>query len=61
MEEFKITRNQFLKLQEIFTDYPRVESVIWQQKSTSGIGYKITLIYDPRSVVKVDITDYESW
>jgi len=55
-----ITRNQFEKLKEIFEMY-EVDRVVWSEENTSGIGPNISLEFDPKSTIKVDITDVENW
>jgi hypothetical protein len=55
-----ITRNQFEKLKEIFEMYD-VDRVVWTEENTTGIGPDISLEFDPKSTIKVDITDVESW
>lgn len=60
MTKITITRKQFEKLQEIFEMHD-VDRVTWSQESPSGIGPTVTLEFDPKTTVKVDITDVASW
>lgn len=60
MTQIVITRNQFYKLQEVFELY-ELDRVIWTENSTSGIGPNVTIEFDPKSTIKMDITDTESW
>ena len=61
MKQEIITRKQFEKLQEVFEMYDSVDRVIWTEESTSGIGPNVTIEFDPKSTIKMDITDVESW
>ena len=61
MTRVVITRKQFEKLQEVFEMYDSVDRVIWTEESTSGIGPNVTIEFDPKSTIKMDITDVESW
>ena len=56
-----ITRTQFEKLKEVFEMYDGVDLIIWKQESTSVIGQTFTIEFDPKSTIKMDITDVESW
>ena len=60
MKQIIITRNQFEKLKEVFEMYA-VDRIVWREESISGIGPNITIEFDPKSTVKIDITDVESW
>jgi len=60
MKQIIITRNQFEKLKEVFEMYD-LDRVIWTEESTNGIGPGVTLEFDPKTTVKLDITDMESW
>lgn len=60
MTQVVITKNQFEKLKQVFEMYD-VDRVIWTQESTSGIGPSVTIEFDPKSTIKMDITDVESW
>jgi hypothetical protein len=60
-EKFVITRKQFEKLREVFDMYDTVDHIVWKQSSPSGIGPSVTIEFDPRETVKMDITDIESW
>lgn len=60
MKQIIITRNQFEKLKEVFEMYS-VDRVIWKEESPSGIGPNTTIEFDPKSTIKIDITDVESW
>jgi hypothetical protein len=60
MTEIVITRKQYEKIKEVFELY-ELDRVIWKQESPSGIGPNVTIEFDPKSTVKIDITDIESW
>lgn len=61
MKQIMITRKQYEKLKEVFEMYDELDRVIWKEESLSGIGPNVTLEFLPRSTVKIDITDIESW
>lgn len=61
MTRIVITRKQFEKLSEVFEMYDSVDRIVWTEQSTSGIGPSVTIEFDPKSTVKMDITDVESW
>lgn len=61
MKQVIITRKQFEKLQEVFEMYDSVDRIVWTEQSTSGIGPNVTIEFDPKSTIKMDITDVESW
>ena len=60
MTQVVITRNQFEKLKEVFEMYD-LDRVIWTEHSTSGIGPNVTIEFDPKQSIKMDITDVSSW
>jgi len=60
MKKIIITRKQFEKLREVFDMYD-LDQVVWSEESPSGIGPTVTLEFDPKSTIKMDITDVESW
>lgn len=60
MTQVVITRNQLEKLKEVFEMYD-LDRVVWTEQSTSGIGPTVTIEFDPRQSIKMDITDVESW
>ena len=60
MKQVVITRNQFEKLKEVFEMYD-LDRVIWTEQSTSGIGPNVTIEFDPKQSIKMDITDVSSW
>ena len=60
MKKIVITRKQFVRLKEVFEMYA-LDRVLWTEESTSGIGPSVTLEFDPKETVKLDITDVESW
>ena len=60
MKKIVITRKQFERLKEVFDMYD-LDRVLWTEESTNGIGANVTLEFDPKSTVKLDITDVESW
>jgi len=61
MARIVITRNQFEKLKEVFEMYDSVDRIVWTEESVSGIGPNVTIEFDPKETVKMDITDVESW
>lgn len=61
MSRIVITRNQYERLKEVFEMYDSVDRVVWTEESTSGIGPTVTIEFDPKSTVKIDITDVSSW
>lgn len=61
MTQIVITRNQFEKLKEVFEMYDSVDRVVWKEESLSGIGPNVTLEFDPKSTIRMDITDVSSW
>jgi len=60
MAEIVITRNQFEKLKEVFEMYD-LDRVVWTEENKSGIGPNVTIEFDPKQSIKMDITDVESW
>ena len=60
MKHILITRKQFEKLKEVFEMYD-LDRVIWKEESLSGIGPTVRIEFDPKSTIKVDITDVGSW
>jgi len=60
MKTIVISKNQFEKLKEVFEMYD-LDRVTWSEESTSGIGPNVTIEFDPKSSIKLDITDVESW
>lgn len=60
MTRVVITKKQFEKLKEVFEMYD-LDRVVWIEQSTSGIGPNVTIEFDPKSRIKMDITDVESW
>jgi len=61
MARIVITRNQYEKLKEVFEMYDSVDRIVWTEEFLSGIGPNVTIEFDPKSTVKMDITDVESW
>ena len=61
MKQIVITRNQFEKLKEVFDMYDSVDRIVWNEESPSGIGPNVTIEFDPKESVKMNITDVESW
>ena len=61
MTRIVITRKQFERLQEVFEMYDSMDQIVWSEENTSGIGPTVTIEFDPRSTVKMDITDVDSW
>lgn len=60
MTQVVITRNQFEKLKEVFEMYD-LDRVVWREESSSGIGPNVTIEFDPKQSIKMDITDVSSW
>ena len=60
MKTIVISKQQFEKLKEVFEMY-NVDRVTWSEESTSGIGPNVIIEFDPKSTIKLDITDVESW
>ena len=60
MQQFVITKIQFEKLKEVFEMYD-LDRVVWKEESSSGIGPNVTIEFDPKSTIKMDITDVSSW
>lgn len=60
MKEVIITRNQFERLKEVFEMYD-LDRVVWKEESKSGIGPDVTIEFDPRSTIRMNITDVDSW
>lgn len=61
MKQVVITRMQFEKLKAVFEMYDSVDRVVWTQESNSGIGPNVTIEFDPKQSIKMDITDVDSW
>jgi hypothetical protein len=61
MKSIVITRKQYKKLQEVFEMYDSVDQIIWSEENTSGIGATVTIEFDPKQSIKMNITDVESW
>ena len=61
IKKIVITRRQFERLQEVFEMYDSVDQIAWSEESTSGIGPTVTIEFDPKQSIKIDITDVESW
>jgi hypothetical protein len=60
MTQVVITKNQFEKLKEVFEMYD-LDRVVWREESVSGIGPNVTIEFDPKQSIKIDITDVSSW
>lgn len=60
MKSFDLTRQEFIKLQEIFNKYDP-DIVTLNYDHSSGIGAVITAEFETNSRIKIDITDIESW
>ena len=60
MTQVVITRNQFEKLKEVFEMYD-LDQVVWTEENKSGIGPNVTIEFDPKQSIKMDITDVVSW
>lgn len=61
MKQIIITRKQFERLREIFDMYDSMDQIVWKENSASGIGPAVTIEFDPKSTIKVDITDVSNW
>ena len=61
MTQVVITRNQYEKLKEVFEMYDSVDRIVWREESLSGIGPNVTIEFDPKSTIRLDITDVSSW
>lgn len=61
MKQIVITRNQFQKLKEVFEMYKDVTQIVWSEESPSGIGPTVTIEFEPKGNVKLDITDVSNW
>lgn len=62
MKTVVITRNQFEKLKEVFEMYDLDRVVLTEDSSKgAGIGAVTTIEFDPKSTIKIDITDVSSW
>ncbi len=61
MSKVIITRKQFERIREIFDMYDTVDRVVLKESNESGIGPSTTIEFDPKSTIKVDITDFTSW
>jgi len=60
MTQIVITKIQFEKLKEVFEMYD-LDRVVLTEESKSGIGPTVTIEFDPKQSIKIDITDFESW
>ena len=61
MTQIIITRKQYEKIAEVFDMYDSVDRIVWKEESPSGIGPNVTIEFDPKETIKLDITDLESW
>lgn len=61
MKQIIITRKQYEKLKEVFEMYDSVDRIVWKEESDNGIGPNVTIEFDPKSTIRMDITDVESW
>jgi hypothetical protein len=61
MRQIIITRKQYEKIAEVFDMYDSVDRIVWKEESPSGIGPNVTIEFDPKETIKLDITDVESW
>jgi hypothetical protein len=60
MKQIIITRNQFEKLKEVF-EMHNLDRVIWTEENKNGIGSNVSIEFDPKQSIKVNITDVNSW
>lgn len=62
MKKIIITKKQFEKLREVFDMYD-LDRVTWIDDPSlgGGIGSASFIEFDPKSTIKIDITDVESW
>ena len=58
-----ITRAQYEKIREVFEMYDSMDRIILTEDASkgAGIGAVTTIEFDPKSTVKLDITDVCSW
>lgn len=61
MSKIIITRKQFERLREIFEMYDTLDQVVVKEENTNGVGSVTTVEFDPKSTVRVDITDVTNW
>lgn len=61
MTKIVITRTQYEKLRDVFEMYDTVDRIVWEEESLSGIGPNVTIEYEPKTPVRLDITDVSSW
>jgi hypothetical protein len=61
MSKVIITRKQFERIREIFEMYDTVDRIVLKESNESGIGPTTVVEFDPKSTVRVDITDLTSW
>jgi len=61
MTQIIITRTQYEKIAEVFEMYDSVDRIVWTEDSPNGIGPNVTIEFDPKETVKLNITDVESW
>ena len=61
MTRIVITRKQFERLQEVFEMYDSVDQIAWSEVNTNGISSTVTIEFDPKQSIKMDITDVNSW
>lgn len=61
MTRVVITRKQYEQIREVFEMYDTVDRIVWTEESTSGIGPNVTIEFDPKQSIKMDITDVTSW
>ncbi len=61
MSKVIITRKQFERIREIFDMYDTVEQVVLKETNENGIGPATVVEFDPKSTIRVDITDPTNW
>ena len=56
MTRVVITRKQYEQIREVFEMYDTVDRVIWTEESKSGIGPNVSIEFDPKQSIKMDIS-----
>lgn len=60
MKNIFITREQFEKIKQVFDNY-NIKGVLLTEENSSGIGPSTYMEFDPKTTIKQDLTDYETW
>lgn len=61
MSKVIITRKQFERIREIFEMYDTVDRIVLKESNENGIGPSTSIEFNPKSTIKVDITDHTIW